>query len=127
MGRIVSFIIVVIIIVAKYFIFKHLDEKKMVEEIEASKTKWSDEYKVSYLSNCKGADTAPENAARMALFCECIMEKTQAAGPFATVYDPDKQSADQYVAEVTQLEEAYLNSAVGTKNVEDCTAQAAAQ
>lgn len=120
MGRIVSFIIVIVIVVAKYFIYKHLDTKKINEEVEQSKTIWVPEFKTEYLANCTKPIEGGDPSLNMDVYCNCVAEVLQKNAVFPTAYNADEMTADQYQTELEKLSNAYFDSAQGKEMTDAC-------
>lgn len=120
MGRLISFVVIVIIIAAKYFIFGYLDQKKIAEEIEKSKTVWDADFKAKYMTDCTEPGKEIDPSIDMQIYCVCEADRTQAAAVFPTAYNADEMTAEQYGDEVSKLSNAYYASELGKKNTDEC-------
>lgn len=120
MSRLVWIIVAILIGIAKYFIYKHLDTKKINQEVELSKTVWDPGFKTEYITNCTKPVEGGDPTLNLDIYCHCVAEVLQKNAVFPTAYNADEMTADQYQAELEKLSNAFFDSAKGKEMTDSC-------
>ena len=120
MGRLISIIIFVVVLVVKYFAYRYFDNKKNAKDVEKSKTVWTETFKAAYMADCTRPTEAIDPSIAINIYCGCEADRAQQAAAFPTAYNADEETQEQYQAELERLSNAYFESEIGKKNTEEC-------